>query len=153
MTSSVEPNCRAAAGSNGQRGLKKVTDMAGRWGKRQVFGQFKHGWGWQGFSSFPKKEARNMLEFSPKVLQLFCFYLCLKTQSSPTRHHHFCVINRYISFCVLEKFYTSCHRRQSRGIVGTLSGWRQPYRNKLFVGTILIKNGTISMKVGTIAVR
>ena len=26
-------------------------------------------------------------------------------------------------------------------------------RNKLFVGTILIKNGTISMKVGTIAVR
>ena len=25
-------------------------------------------------------------------------------------------------------------------------------RNKLFVGTILIKNGTISMKVGTIAV-
>ena len=28
-----------------------------------------------------------------------------------------------------------------------------PFRNKLFVGTILIKNGTISMKVGTIAVR
>ena len=28
-----------------------------------------------------------------------------------------------------------------------------PIRNKLFVGTILIKNGTISMKVGTIAVR
>ena len=26
-------------------------------------------------------------------------------------------------------------------------------RNKLFVGTKLIKNGTISMKVGTIAVR
>ena len=26
-------------------------------------------------------------------------------------------------------------------------------RNKLYVGTILIKNGTISMKVGTIAVR
>ena len=26
-------------------------------------------------------------------------------------------------------------------------------RNKLFVGTILIKNGTISMKVGTIAVQ
>ena len=30
--------------------------------------------------------------------------------------------------------------------------WRKK-RNKLFVGTILIKNGTISMKVGTIAVR
>ena len=28
-----------------------------------------------------------------------------------------------------------------------------PIRNKLFVGTILIKNGTTSMKVGTIAVR
>ena len=27
------------------------------------------------------------------------------------------------------------------------------FRNKLFVGKILIKNGTISMKVGTIAVR
>ena len=27
------------------------------------------------------------------------------------------------------------------------------YRNKLFVGTKLIKNGTISMKVGTIGVR
>ena len=26
-------------------------------------------------------------------------------------------------------------------------------RNKLYVGTVLIKNGTISMKVGTIAVR
>ena len=26
-------------------------------------------------------------------------------------------------------------------------------RNKLFVGTILIKNGTISMKVGTIAMK
>ena len=30
--------------------------------------------------------------------------------------------------------------------------WKKQ-RNKLFVGTILIKNGTISMKVGTIAVR
>ena len=26
-------------------------------------------------------------------------------------------------------------------------------RNKLYVGTILIKNGTMSMKVGTIAIR
>ena len=35
------------------------------------------------------------------------------------------------------------------GIVGQTN----EKRNKLFVGTILIKNGTISMKVGTIAVR
>ena len=68
-----------------------------------------------------------MLEFSLEVLQLFSFYLCLKTPSSTPRHHHFRALNRYITFFVLEKFYTSRHRRQSRGIVGTLSGWRQPY--------------------------
>ena len=90
-----------------------------------------------------------MLEFSPKVLQLFCFYLCLKIPSSPTRHHHFCVINRYISFCVLEKFYTLRHRRQSIGIVGTLSGWRQPYtqiKSNLFGFVKTLPDGPTSCK-------
>ena len=66
-----------------------------------------------------------MLEFSLEVLQLFSFYLCLKTPSSTPRHHHFRALNRYITFFVLEKFYTSRRRRLKRGKVGTRSGWRQ----------------------------
>ena len=68
-----------------------------------------------------------MLEFSLEVLQLFSFYLCLKTPSSTPRHHFFRALNRYINFCVLEKFYTSRRRRLKRGKVGTKSGWRQAY--------------------------
>ena len=60
-----------------------------------------------------------MLEFSLEVLQLFSFYLCLKTPSSTPRHHHLRALNRYITFCVLEKFYTSRRRRLKRGKVGT----------------------------------
>ena len=59
-----------------------------------------------------------MLEFSLEVLQLFSFYLCLKTPSSTPRHHFFRALNRYINFCVLEKFYTSRRRRLKRGKVG-----------------------------------
>ena len=56
-----------------------------------------------------------MLEFSLEVLQLFSFYLCLKTPSSTPRHHFFRALNRYITFFVLEKFYTSRRRRLKRG--------------------------------------
>ena len=45
------------------------------------------------------------------------------------------------------------HDARYSGLCGQTNLVRLGFRNKLFVGTILIKNGTISMKVGTIAVR
>ena len=52
------------------------------------------------------------------------------------------------------KVLTNQHTRYTRSLFkGRVICVADKKRNELFVGTILIKNGTISMKVGTIAVR